>query len=127
MCYTSPYSNYENSIVGRLEDKDRWIKIEHCECPSPYINIYGLCTLLNTVDKNRIKRRQTNKISLLSNILQHNEITGYYLVHNYLILIKGLLISQYHVASTEIIISQCYVSMRCKFDVIRRVSFYVTK
>ena len=36
---------------------------ERCECPSPYINIYGLRTLLNTVDKNRITRLQTNKIA----------------------------------------------------------------
>ena len=69
MCYTSPYSHYENNIVGQLEDKNRWIKIAQCECPSCYINIYRLRTLLNTVDKNRITRRQTNKISLLSTIL----------------------------------------------------------
>ena len=31
----------------------------------------------------------------------------------------------YHVARTEIIISQ-YVSMQCKFDISRRIPFYVT-
>ena len=39
VCYTSPYSHYENSIVGQLEDNDRWTKIKRFECPSPYINI----------------------------------------------------------------------------------------
>ena len=71
MYYAPPYSHHKNSIVGRLEDKDRWIKIERCECPLPYINIYGLRTLLNTVDDNRITRCQTNKISLLSTILHY--------------------------------------------------------
>ena len=44
----------------------------------------------------------------------------------YSILIKGLLIWQYHVARSEIIISQCYVSMRCKFDV-KTSFFYIAK